>query len=198
MKKLFLLRTSLVGAIVIVAGAATGTLVRAAVDQSTQMGRPSALSVAPEDHSEEAYERATVRFTGQLGPGILPSAADSTVLIVVRGTDTETCEDLGRQLRDLHRAVPDVPGWNVAILVDAEGEEALRTFLARERLPEMPIVIGEPGAFLADGRNVGTPAVLVADRSGGIRAGVSHPSRFKNVRGRSFAEELQLIEPGEI
>lgn len=198
MKKLFLLRTALVGAFVIVAGAATGTLLRGAVDDARQIGRPSPLSEGPEDHSDEAYERATVRFTGQLGPGILPSAADSTVLIVVQGTDTQTCEDLGRQLRDLHRAVPDVPGWNLAILVDAEGEEALRTFLARERLPEMPIVVGDPGAFLADGRNLGTPAVVVADRNGGIRAGVAHPSRFKNVRGRSFAEELQLIEPGEM
>lgn len=198
MKKSFLVRTALVGALVIVAGAATGTLLRGAVDDAREIRRPSPLSTGPEDHSDEAYERATVRFTGQLGPGILPSAADSTVLIVVRGTDTQTCEDLGRQLRDLHRAVPDVPAWNVAILVDAEGEEALRTFLARERLPEIPIVVGEPGAFLADGRNPGTPAVVVADRSGGIRAGVAHPSRFKNVRGRSFAEELQLIEPGEL
>lgn len=196
-----LLRTVVMTAVVAVAGAATGTFVRGAFDiAGGDEVNSSALSVGPEDHSDEAYERATVRFSGELAGETLLAlpdvAADSTLLIVVRGTDTETCEDLGRQLRDLHRSVADSPEWNLAILVDAGGELTLRRFLARERIPEMPIVPGEPGAFLADGRNVGTPAVLVADRKGRIRAGVSHPSRFRNARRRSFAEELQLIRSG--
>lgn len=151
-------------------------------------------------HSDAAYDRATVRFAGRLGPGVMeavrPLGWQSTVLVVLRGDDVRACEDLGRQLRELRRAVPDADGRGMAVLVDPAGEADLRLFLARERLPRVRVVTADPAGLLADGTAVATPAALVADGDGRVRAGVSHSTRFKNVRSRSFAQELPLAEPG--
>jgi hypothetical protein len=82
------------------------------------------------------------------------------------------------------------------VLVDSAGEPALRRFLSRERIPEIPVLVADPARLVAGGAKVATPAALITDHGGRIRAGVSHPSRFKNMRARSFAQELPLSDPG--
>ena len=153
-------------------------------------------------HSDASYDQATVRFTGRLAEPVLAKtgalSSGTAVLVALRAADVAGCEDLGRQLRDLYRAVPEGEGWGMAILVDPAGEAELRAFLAREHIPSIPVITADPAALLAGGTKVATPAALVVDRDGRVRAGVSHPERFKNVRGRSFAQELPLNDTGSI
>jgi hypothetical protein len=188
------LRGALIGAAVIGLGLLTGTA--ASLARAPQETEPPA--VLPQEHTPAAYDAATIRFTGRLGAGGVDAAqalpGPSAVLVAVRGSDLVNCEDLGRQLRELSRAVPE--GWGMGILVDAPGQEALAKFLTRERIRGVPVFVADPAALLADGSKVATPAALVAGRDGVVRAGVSHPSRFRNVRSRSFAQELSLDDPG--
>jgi hypothetical protein len=194
------LRSVVAAALVIVTGAVAGTFVRSVVDAGHRLAS-SPLDTALDDEAlHAAGDRSTLRFVGTLADdvvAVLPGISSSTrVLVVLRGSDTETCEDLGRQLRDLDRAVSRAAAAPLTIVVDAEGEEGLRRFLRRERLPGMAIVLGQPGRFLADGRNVGTPAAMIVDTTGAIISGVSHPTRFSNLRRNSFAEELGLGPEG--
>jgi hypothetical protein len=196
-----LLRKGLAAVLVVACGLLAGFAARVARDGLAQTeSTPPEWTAAAETHNEAAYDRATVRFTGRLGPEVLAETRglsfQSTVLVVLRGPDVAACEDLGRQLRELSRAAADRPGRGIAILIDPAGEAGLRRFLARERIPGMPLIVTDPARLLADGRKVATPAALVADGSGRIWAGVSHTSRFKGVRGRSFSQELPLREPG--
>jgi hypothetical protein len=192
-------KKGLMGAVVVGGGLATGTAVSLARGGAGEEARET-LPLAPQEHSAAAYDRATARFTGRLGPRVLAAAEElssrSTVLVVVRGADVKTCEDLGRQLRELHRAVPAGGEWGMALLVDSAGEAELRGFLAREHITRLPVLVADPAGLLEGGAKVATPAALVVGRDGQVRAGVSHPSRFKNVRGRSFAQELPLSDPG--
>lgn len=192
-------RKGLVGAVVVMGGLLAGTAVSMAMDAARdEPSDPRALTLA--EYNEAAYDRATVRFTGRLGPRALAAGGalpfEQTVLVVLRGGDIAKCEDLGRQLRELYRALPDRPGWGIAVLTDPAAEAELRRFLARERIPSVTVLAGAPDALLAGGTKVATPAALIAGRDGAIRAGVSHPSRFKNMRGRSFAQELPLHDAG--
>jgi hypothetical protein len=123
---------------------------------------------------------------------VQPLPFDHTVLAVVTANDLGSCEDLGRQLRELRRAVPDQPGWGMAILVDQAGMTGLRIFLQRERVGRIPVLVGDPRAYLEGQQHPGTPAAVVLHRDGSITAGVSHPLRVRNTRSRSFAEELGL------
>lgn len=201
MRLLDTVRAGLVG----VAIAGGGLLVGAAANlaRGDAAEPPSAEETwarSAREHSEAAYEQATVRFGGRLGPQARQAARslslESAVLVVLRGPDVANCEDLGRQLRELRRAVPEGPGWGMAVLVNPAGEADVRRFLAKERLSSIAILTADPATLLEDGGAVATPAALVANSDGVIRAGVSHPTRIKNLRGRSFAQELPLREPG--
>ena len=152
------------------------------------------------EHSDSAYDAAMKRFTGRVTPQVQAAVRTlrqpHTVLAVVTAADLLTCEDLGRQLRELRRSVPDEPGWGMAVLVDAAGRPELERFLRRERVPRVAVLEGDPGALLAGAEHPGTPAAMVVDGEGGIHAGVSHPLRVRNTRSRSFAQELGLPGPG--
>jgi hypothetical protein len=193
-------RTVAACAAVVAVGVLTGALTRGAVRAA-----PPAVDVENEwaklrrEHTDSVYDAATARFVGTLALSVTAARGaarpDSLVLVAVRGIDLRTCEDLGRQLRELARAVPAGPRWEFAIMVDPGGEPALRTFLARQRLGGSRVIVADPGLLLREGRSPATPAALIADRAGRIAAGISHPSRVTNVRERSFAQELGLIGP---
>jgi hypothetical protein len=192
-------KKGLFGLVAIGGGLIFGSAASAAMGPASAE-KASQPRVIAEEHSAAAYDRATVRFTGRLAPTAVAAASslasETTVLVAIRGADLATCEDMGRQLRELYRAVPDQPGWGMAILIDSAGQDDLRRFLAKERIPRIAVIVADPARLLDDGTPVATPAAVVADRQGLIRAGVSHPSRFKNLRGRSFAQELPLVSPG--
>lgn len=148
------------------------------------------------EHSDSAYDAAMRRFTGQVTPQVQAVVGTlkmrHIVLAVVTAADLAACEDLGRQLRELRRAVPDEPGWGMAVLVDGAERTEVERFLRHERVSRVTVLEGDPHALLAGAEHPGTPAALVVDADGRIHAGVAHPLRVRNTRSRSFAQELGL------
>jgi hypothetical protein len=148
------------------------------------------------EHSDSAYDAAMRRFGGRVSPHVQAAVGTlrkpHTVLVAITAADLMTCEDLGRQLRELRRAVPDEPGWGMAVLIDDAGRPELERFLRREHVSRVTVLGGGTGALLAGAEHPGTPAALVLDSGGRIHAGVSHPLRVRNTRSRSFAQELGL------
>jgi hypothetical protein len=115
-------------------------------------------------------------------------SSDSAMLAVLRATDCFTCEDLGRQLRELQRAA----GNSVPLLVATEVGDSSRVavWLTRERVRAAGIASLDLRALLVGHPDLITPAALVFDGEGAVLRGVAHPRRSKNIRLRSFAEEL--------
>lgn len=183
-------------AAVVVCGVAAGMFVQETLAARNAPTPRESWSALAQEHSDSAYDAAMKRFTGRVSPPVRESLrglpGERTVLAVLTGDDLRGCEDLGRQLRELHRAVPREPGWTMAILVDAAASEEVRRFLRQERVPSLPVLVGEPGAFLEGAAHPGTPAAVVVTPQGLITAGVSHPLRVRNTRSRSFAQELGL------
>jgi hypothetical protein len=142
-------------------------------------------------YTDEALEKATKRFTGRVSPPVQRLlAADTTLAVVLRAGDLATCEDLGRQLRNLRRVVPNRP---LVVWTEPEGTEAVRRFLRRERVSNVQVTPMELGALLVDVPALETPAALLIQGDGRVVQGIAHPNRFPNMRLRSFAEELTLL-----
>jgi hypothetical protein len=114
-----------------------------------------------------------------------------SVLLVLRGSDVRTCEDLGRQARELQRWA----GVHDARLVVWTEEEdsvlSVETFLRRERIrPTLLIRAALP--HLTGRATLATPAALLVEPDGEVR-GTAHPDRVPNVRASSFADELEAL-----
>jgi len=95
-----------------------------------------------EDYDADAYLAATLTFQGSLRPEVLDLigevAADSVLLVAVHGRDCLSCEDLGRQLRELVRSLETHPSeWDIRFVVDEGGLETLSSFLRRERITRL-------------------------------------------------------------
>lgn len=142
-------------------------------------------------YTTEALEKATQRFTGRVSPPVQRLlAADTTLAVVVRERDLATCEDLGRQLRNLRRVAPERP---LVVWTEPAGTEAVRRFLRRERVSNVQVTPMDLGALMVDVRAFVTPAALLVQSDGQVVQGIAHPNRFPNMRLRSFAEELTLL-----
>ena len=146
------------------------------------------------DASAAALDSATRSVRGTLTPrarlAIFSGGHPARMLVVLRSRDRLTCEDLGRQLRELlHR---EGSGRRAAIVTEDSAVGAYREFARRERLhvPVLPLAAGE---VLAEYPRLSTPAVLLIDPAMARAAGVSHPIRFPNLRMRSFATELEPL-----
>ncbi|HEU0013077.1 MAG TPA: hypothetical protein VFQ45_05310 [Longimicrobium sp.] len=143
------------------------------------------------------YDASVARIKGWLSraalAGLDSGPGDSVATVVVlRGRDLPGCEDLGRQLRELqhrYRGRASVFVWTLA-----SDSNAVLRFLRRERLRA-----GLASFSTLDSLGLGpaplvTPAVLRVRLSDGSTYGIGHARRFRNVRSRSFADELP--EPG--
>lgn len=147
----------------------------------------------PATPSTAALDSATVMLHGRLTPPVRallgrPEEGPS-ILVLLDSADVRVCEDLGRQLRELSRRVT-VP---VFIVGDPQGMVRIRAFARRERLRPAAFIPASPGEVV-EGRRIPTPAALVHHPDGWV-AGVGHPRRFRNVRTRSFADELSAYLP---
>ncbi len=149
------------------------------------------------EQDSNAYQAATLHFEARIQKDALAAlgdfAADSLVLIALRGQDGLSCEDLGRQLRELVRAIRNhTSSWELRVVVEEAEREVVESFLRRERI----VTDGITTLSLSDlfvTRIVDTPAVVIGSANGNTVRGVSHPVRFKNVRPRSFASELEVM-----
>lgn len=155
-------------------------------DAQERGGHPREAMVAP---TAAQYDSATRVIQGVLtsfaADAVRPSMRDAPgVLVVLRAADVRTCEDLGRQLRELQSRNP-----GITMVVVADTVDLLGAFVRRERLRAS--VVQLPAAAVVDGVSaLPTPAVLVVGGTGGRVTGVAHPRRFSNARVRSFADEL--------
>lgn len=117
-------------------------------------------------------------------------------MALVRSADWQRCEDLGRQLRELQRAIPA----NSAMLVWTESDDlqAVRHRLRREKIRARVAAIPSLDRIFATPQRIPTPAVLKVSADGAHASGVAHTRRFPNVRQRSFAYELGLLAGTDI
>ena len=140
---------------------------------------------------------ASVSISGRLTPRVRDrmrahAQEGRAVIVVLRKRDVESCENLGRQLREALRATGR--GTRGIVVVDPGAEERVHGFLRREHL-HLVFEVLSPDSLFADGRHVPTPAMLVLSGSGLEARGVAHPNRFANIRLQSFAAELQPLLP---
>jgi hypothetical protein len=185
------LRTALavlgVGALTALLGASASRML--APDAVARTGVPS---VDPSQTLEPDFDSATARLAGSAGAALLSAlrghatATDTAIAIVLTAEDCLTCEDLGRQLRELRRAT----ALPVVIAAESISAPVVATFLEREHLIAVPVVALPHASVLADGRRFSTPAAFIVALSTGDLAGISHTKRFKYARARSFRDEL--------
>lgn len=145
---------------------------------------------------EEAEDSGSVVLAGRLAPEAAKIVIDSVgagpiMLLVIASSDCFTCEDLGRQLREVVRLAPT--GSHVVVATNADGLRRTREFLRRERVTPA-LVFGVESFSLLDGAvdAIPTPAVLMGLSATDSVGGVAHSTQAANVRSVSFAEELGL------
>jgi hypothetical protein len=114
--------------------------------------------------------------------------------VLLDSADIRVCEDLGRQLRELYNRAGALP---LIVVADSAAVVAVRIFARRERLHPSGFVLIGANDLIDGAARVPTPAALVLDLEGAAVAGVGHPRRFRNIRVRSFADELSanLLAP---
>lgn len=114
-----------------------------------------------------------------------------SVLLALRGSDVGTCEDLGRQARELQRWASG-RDLRLVVWVEDDSTAVLQTFLRRERIRPGSVIRSAPLPRLRDHGALTTPAALLVQPDGTVR-GTTHPERQPNVRVRSFADELEAL-----
>ena len=148
--------------------------------------------------SEAAYDSFVAHLRGELSPAASsllaphPAGPDGVrVVALLRAADWRSCEDLGRQLRELQRHLPS----DSALLVWTEPDDVLlmERRLKRERIAAVVSAGPALDSVFATTRGLPTPAVIVVSEDGARAEGIAHTRRMPNVRTRSFAEELPLI-----
>lgn len=171
--------------------AATAFATRAIASRGKHVPPPALPRVESFD-----FDAGMKRFTGALSPRATRDLAaraehGSALAVVIRARDVRTCEDLGRQLRALRRAY----GPERTLTVWADTVPALESFVRQEHLARTVVRPLPPREVMADGRDLATPAALVAT-GGEVVEGVSHTLRAPNARLRSFADELGALRGG--
>lgn len=140
--------------------------------------------------STVAYLSATL--PAQSLPGLRAAGgadAPQRTLVLLGAGDHRSCEDLGRQLRELERrAGDDAP---LAVWTVSADAEDVREFLRRQHV-NAAVLHTDSLPPLGSGK-LATPAVLRVRTSDGWGEGVAHTKRFPNLRTRSFADELNEL-----
>lgn len=123
--------------------------------------------------------------------GAEPERGRRYMAIALRAADCFTCEDLGRQLRELRHA-RGAKDRAVVVVTTPSDLTVVRAWLRKERVIGVRLAAVDGGVQLIGAGPVPTPAVMLLDSVGGVERGVAHPVRVPNVRLISFAAELEL------
>jgi hypothetical protein len=146
------------------------------------------VSVAEVAHINGTLSRSSL---AQLSIGA--SGYDSLVVVLIAEKDCLTCEDLGRQIRNL---VASVSNQRMVLLASPIADSVrVEQFTRAERLGLRAMYLSA-ALTLEDGSTIPTPAAIVVDRAGVVLRGVAHLVSVKNVRAVSFAEELGYVPTG--
>jgi hypothetical protein len=125
------------------------------------------------------------------GVQAVTSAAGRAVLLVLHGDDVRTCEDLGRQARELQRWAVS-RGARLVVWSAGDSTVPVTTFLLREKIRNAEIIHSDSLPHLRHAPPIATPAALLMEPGGSVQ-GTAHPDRVPNVRVRSFADELEEL-----
>ena len=113
----------------------------------------------------------------------------SAVAVLMTERAWKSCEDIGRQLRELRREA-SARGVPIVFWTDQKSYDAVATELHRERLTGIRLIALDDLGRRADGGSIMTPAVVHFDSDGRLISGVSYPVRHPNVRPVPFAAEI--------
>ena len=157
------------------------------------------LISAPVMWTDSLYDVHTVRLRGNVSAAARSRVdriveTGPAILVVLDSVDLRRCGDLGRQIRELHRAVAGrIP---LLIAPGSTGREEVEWFLKSERL--MLEIVDAVGAenLLEAGSTMPTPAAVWLDPDLSYGIGVGHLPRYPYIRKRSFAEELAQLYGG--
>jgi hypothetical protein len=121
-----------------------------------------------------------------------PAGADKgRVVALLREADWRSCEDLGRQLRELQRHL--APHSVLLVWTEPDDVPAVEHRLKRERITAAVSAGPALDSVFSTGGRLPTPAVIVVSGDGARADGITHTRRIPGVRTRSFAEELPLV-----
>jgi hypothetical protein len=157
---------------------------RAAADQAAPVPEPADAPVRP-------LRGQTTPAAWQAIRDAEPAHGGGYMAIALQAADCFTCEDLGRQLRELRHARG--AGERTVVVVTTPLDLAVvRAWLRKERVVPVRLVAVDGGVQLIGTGPVPTPAVMLLDSAGRVERGIAHPQRVPNVRLVSFAAELEL------
>lgn len=161
--------------------AAANTWVRDAAPGRADSSRAPAAVDTLRDHLVIAARRV-----------IQPRAdtAKNVVILFIREQDVFTCEDLGRQSRELRDWASNA-GLPFIVWATMEQDTRLLVFFRREHIPASDVILTSAPLELEKARVPRSPAAMVVDSRSGEALGIVHPERVANVRQRSFAQELK-------
>lgn len=151
---------------------------------------------SPMSWTDSLYSAHTVHLRGDVSAVARSRlaanvAAGPAILVVLDSIDLRRCGDLGRQLRELQRAVAK----RLPVLVATGGtpRREVDVFLRSERLLLQAVDALGAGDLFESGSAVPTPAAVWLDPDLRYAIGVGHIPRYPYVRSRSFAEELSQL-----
>jgi hypothetical protein len=156
--------------------------VAACSDETAVGAQPSEATVVTGHVSGFLSERSAAALLRAL------SASTESIVLVVSPDAIATCEDLGRQLRQVVHAAPSA---RIIVVALGDRHRTIAPWAGRERIPAATLIF-DGSLALEDGTRITAPAVLVATRDGRVLRGVVHANRVPNTRERSFAAELGL------
>ena len=121
------------------------------------------------------------------------------ILVVLRGTDCFTCDQLGRRLREFARSAPRHYDW--VVITDTAGASRTRGYLKRERI-RFEVLLSLDSLIVFEGarRETPTPAVVVASTPVAIFDGIAPLGDGVDANLRSLARELGFdasVDPRE-
>lgn len=170
------------GALIILSGVATGAMFS---------GRQSGPSQAQKASVSAPQPRIATVSGHMSGPWTLKPGTTDVVVVMLRHADWSTCEDLGRQLRDLRRATR-LRKFPMYVLTDSANHSRLAVLLRRENIqPDHILVVDLEKQSLGLSRST-TPAALRLDPAGQVIVGIAHVETSPGYRRESFVQELEL------
>lgn len=150
---------------------------------------------APADSRKRAaVDTIRARLAAGVRSEIQPRAGTGSqvVVLVIRERDVFTCEDLGRQSRELRNWAAEL-GLPFLVWAEADPDTRMPVFLRREHIPAAVVFLTRSAFAVETGSPIRSPAATLVNPATGEIRGFAHPERVANVRQRSFAQELGEI-----
>lgn len=184
-------RTRMALSTVVLAAACTGD---APVKGAGESAAVRTQQTPAESRKPAAVDTIQARLAAAVRSEIQPRAGTGSqvVVLLIREGDVFTCEDLGRQSRELRNWAAEL-GLPFMVWAEADPDTRMPVFLRREHIPEAAVFLTRATFTVETGSPIRSPAAMLVNPATGEIRGFAHPERVANVRQRSFAQELGEI-----